>query len=224
MAQSKNVRMPLNAGATPDGFSETVQVEDTNNVVFLPDGSAMQPRNGYEIRRRDEVGFGSDRKVIYFIADPPDVDYGDMICLVNTKDGRNDVQMTEIVRTTVTKSAENPMPMPDLTISTLSFDSADGTVNFGAGFNVSVIATGDGGTTGWEAYSIESYGSGGSTQTLIDSGNVSATVGSPGSIALTAPAHNPSATDQYVYVYLVPPVTSGVDYGIDFKNYTLTGA
>lgn len=111
---TKTFRLPVNSGITPDGFSENVPLMLTNNYVLLPDGSGIKPREGFEIRRNDAVGYGSSRKLIYFISNPPDIDYGDMLVIVNTKDGRNFNETTEVVRTTNTVASENPMPMPAL--------------------------------------------------------------------------------------------------------------
>src|SRR5690606_12208340 len=67
-----------------------------------------------EIRRNDAVGYRTDRKLVYAISNPPDIDYGDMVIISNAADGRNYIQTTEVVRTTNTISLENPLPMPEL--------------------------------------------------------------------------------------------------------------
>ena len=208
---TKDFRFPLNAGMKPDSFGEVIPVLDTNNVVMLPDGSAMVPREGSEIRRCDEVGFGSDRKVIYFIADPPDIDYGDMIVLTNTKDGRNDVQATEVVRTTVTRSEQNPLPMPELPVAnTVAFTASEDNANFDESVVIPTVVTGNISiSASWEA-TLHWSDSSGSDSTSWGSGTVTGTSGSPGSITLdSVPSGTYGTFTTWIIIDLKEPVTSG---------------
>lgn len=110
----RSFRLPVNAGTNTDEFSEDVPLQETSNFVMLPDGSGLKPREGFEVRRNDGISYGTGRKLMYFISNPPDIDYGDMIVLNSTRDGRQFIEQTEVVRTTNTRSLENPMSMPDL--------------------------------------------------------------------------------------------------------------
>lgn len=110
-------RLPVNAGMNVDGFAEKVPVMDTENFVMLPDGSGIGPREGFEIRRNDGVGYGSDNKLIYVVTNPPDIDYGDMLVIVNTNNDRNFNEHTEVVRTSNTVDAQNPDAMPMLPVT-----------------------------------------------------------------------------------------------------------
>lgn len=111
---TRSFRLPVNVGLNSDGFGEDVPLHDLNNFVLTPDGSALKPREGFEIRRNDAIGYSSGRKLISFMSNPPDIDYGDMIMVTNTKNGRAFVELTEVVRGTNTVSLENPMSMPEL--------------------------------------------------------------------------------------------------------------
>lgn len=114
---TKRFRLPVNTGVRCDTFPEDVPLMDTNNFVLSPDGSELCPREGYEIRRNDSIGYNSGRKNIYFVSNPPDINYGDLIVVVNTKNNRRFNEVTEVVRTTQTASTIDPdgnlQPMPD---------------------------------------------------------------------------------------------------------------
>src|SRR5690606_39526697 len=84
-------------------------------------GSGIGPREGFEIRRNDGVGYGSDNKLIYVVTNPPDIDYGDMLVIVNTNNGRNFNEMTEVVRTSNTVDVQNPDAMPSLPVTVGNF-------------------------------------------------------------------------------------------------------
>jgi len=116
VAKKTRFRLPVNTGIRPDQFAEDVKLLDINNLVLNPRGSALRPREGFEIRRNDGIGFGATRKQIYFISNPPDIDYGDMITVSNPANERRAIECTEVVRTTNTVSSENPLPMPELPV------------------------------------------------------------------------------------------------------------
>lgn len=114
MAKKTRFRLPVNTGVKSDGFAEDVPLMDINNFVLVPDGSALRPREGYEIRRNDGIGFGATRKQIYFVSNPPDINYGDMLIISNPANERRAIECTEVVRTTNTVATENPLAMPSL--------------------------------------------------------------------------------------------------------------
>ena len=114
---TKKFRLPVNTGVRTDTFAEAVPLMDINNFVLTPDGSALRPREGYEIRRNDGIGYNSGRKNIYYVSNPPDINYGDLIVVVNTSNNRRFNECTEVVRTVQTASTIDPdgnlQPMPD---------------------------------------------------------------------------------------------------------------
>lgn len=212
---AKTFRLPVNNGLRTDSFSEDVPLLDINNYVLLPDGSGIVPRPGLEVRRNDGVGYGSDGKLIYFISDPPDIDYGDMIAILNTKNGRHFIEATEVVRTTNTVAPENPMPMPELPAEVddfVHFSVASRDVPFNSEFETNVVGGGTGGTTGWEAVLIVDYTSpvyGTDYTSPYGDGEVTATEEEDGIITLTAPAEINNAA-QRIEISLIPPTTEGV--------------
>jgi len=96
--KTQKLRLPVNTGIRSDTFAEDVTLQDINNFVLTPDGTAICPRPGFEIRRQTIIGLDSDRKKIYFLSDPPDIDGGDLIVIVNNKNGDLRVELTEVVR------------------------------------------------------------------------------------------------------------------------------
>lgn len=220
---TRTLRLPVNAGTNTDTFSENVPLMRTVNYVMSPDGSGIRPREGFEIRRNDAIGYDSGRKLISLITNPPDINYGDMLFITNTENRRNFVEMTEVVRTTNTRELENPVPMPlPPDVGTLSFDEPVSFENYTAPVSVPVLATGDGGQTAWEAYVIEYYGSGGAVIVPLDSGTVSATESVPGSIDLTMPSYE--GVQKEVVINLVPPTTEGITLVIDEHTISLSEA
>src|SRR5690606_18860665 len=75
---------------------------DMTNLVLLPDGSGLAPRQGFEIRRNDsplDAAMKLDpRKKITFVHNPPDLPEGtDMIMIMNNKFGDHRVECSELV-------------------------------------------------------------------------------------------------------------------------------
>ena len=104
MADKKNtrrLRLPVNTGIRTDTFSEDVPLLDINDYVLLPDGSGLAPREGFEIRRQDSIGVGVTRKSVFFVRNPPDIDGGDLLVIVNDANGDRRVETTELVTAAV---------------------------------------------------------------------------------------------------------------------------
>lgn len=98
---TKKFRLPVNTGVRTDTFAETVPLMDINNFVLTPDGSALRPREGSEVRYQGVEGAGVTRKTIFFIQNPPDIDYGDLVCIVNNAGGVRKVEQSEVVKAAV---------------------------------------------------------------------------------------------------------------------------
>src|SRR5690606_38387259 len=98
----RDIRLPVNTGVRTDTFAESVPLVDMTNLVLLPDGSGLAPRQGFEIRRNDsplDAAMKLDpRKKITFVHNPPDLPEGtDMIMIMNNKFGDHRVECSELV-------------------------------------------------------------------------------------------------------------------------------
>lgn len=97
---TKDFRLPVNTGVRSDTFAEDVPLLDINNYVLKADGSALKPREGYNIARSFASIGGSNRprKTIFFIPDPPEIDGGDLIMISNWRDGQQAIENSEVVQ------------------------------------------------------------------------------------------------------------------------------